>query len=63
MDETRRQLLAWIDADRDRLITFLSQDGQDYSDQHYGAGTLRAAGKKARFGSPPWRTSQPIPGR
>ena len=25
MDETRRQLLAWIDADRDRLVTFLSQ--------------------------------------
>lgn len=25
MDETKRQLLEWIDADRDRLITFLSQ--------------------------------------
>ena len=23
MDETKRQLLEWIDADRDRLITFL----------------------------------------
>jgi hypothetical protein len=25
MDETKRQLLEWIDSDRDRLITFLSQ--------------------------------------
>jgi hypothetical protein len=25
MDETKRQLLEWIDADRDRLITFLSR--------------------------------------
>lgn len=25
MDETKRQLMAWIDDDRDRLITFLSQ--------------------------------------
>ena len=43
MDETKRQLLAWIEADRDRLITFLSQFVQARSPNPPGDTRLAAA--------------------
>jgi succinyl-diaminopimelate desuccinylase len=63
MDETKRQLLAWIDADRDRLITFLSQFVQAKSPNPPGD-TREAAAHITRFledADLPYRTIDPKP--
>jgi succinyl-diaminopimelate desuccinylase len=63
MDETKRQLLAWIDADRDRLITFLSQFVQAKSPNPPGD-TLEAAAHITRFledADLPYRIIDPKP--
>jgi succinyl-diaminopimelate desuccinylase len=63
MDETKRQLLAWIDADRDRLITFLSQFVQAKSPNPPGD-TREAAAHITRFledADLPYRIIDPKP--
>jgi succinyl-diaminopimelate desuccinylase len=63
MDETKRQLLAWIDADRDRLITFLSQFVQAKSPNPPGD-TREAAVHLTRFledADLPYRIIDPKP--
>ena len=63
MDETKRQLMAWIDDDRDRLITFLSQFVQAKSPNPPGD-TREAAAHITRFledADLPYRIIDPNP--